>query len=42
MAFFRRFFQKRNMLEFDPDHISIVSIFLAAKIEEVNVELKSF
>jgi hypothetical protein len=34
ITFFRRFFFKNSSLEFDPFHISMVCIYLAAKVEE--------
>lgn len=34
ITFFRRFFFKNSALEFDPFHVSMVCIYLAAKVEE--------
>ena len=41
ITFFRRFFFKHNPLEFNPFHICVICIFLAAKVEEksdINLE----
>jgi hypothetical protein len=41
MAYFRRFFFKNCCLEYNPYHIAVVCIFIAAKTEErsdINLE----
>ena len=38
-TYFRRFFLKNSILEFDPYHIGVVCVYLAAKVEEREVEL---
>lgn len=38
-SFFRRFYFRNSLLEFDPYHIAVVCVFLAAKVEEKDVTL---
>lgn len=43
LSFFRRFYLVKNALEFDPNIVKIVCIFLAAKVEEwVDIDLDKF
>jgi hypothetical protein len=43
MAYFRRFFFKNCCLEYNPYHVAVVCIFLAAKTEErTDINLESF
>jgi len=41
-TFFRRFFLKNSLLEFDYHSIAVVCMFLAAKVEEKQIKLIQF
>jgi hypothetical protein len=40
LSYFRRFYLQNSILEFDPYQIGLVCIFLAAKVEEKDVDLR--